>query len=42
MPGLGDPTALRATFCADDPNRRVEREELAEWLEEVGDAEFMD
>ena len=42
MPDLGDPDALRAKFCTDDPNRRVEREELAEWLEEVGDAEFMD
>ena len=42
MPGLGNPDALREKFCASNPNRRVEKEELADWLEEVGDVEFMD
>ena len=42
MSGLGDPAALRAKFRTDAPNRRVEREELVEWMEEVGQVEFMD
>ena len=42
MSSLGDPTALRAKIRTDAPNRRVEREELVEWLEEVDQVEFMD
>jgi hypothetical protein len=42
MAGLGDPAALAAKFRTDAPNRRVERDELVEWLEEVGQVEFMD
>ena len=42
MASLGDPAALAAKFRTDAPNRMVERDELVEWLEEVGQVEFVD